>query len=360
MLEQLRKIAARYHEIDELLARPEVASDPTRSTALLRERGRIAKIVDRFHAWQSLANRRADAEQILKNAVDPDLGELARAELAELARLEPPLVEELKGLLVADDPDDDKDVIIEIRAGEGGDEASLFASDLYRMYSRWADRSGFRTEVLASNASEVRGFKEISFAVHGDGAFRRLKHESGGHRVQRVPETEQQGRIHTSLATVAVLPEAEDVEISVKDEDLKVDTFRSGGPGGQNVNKTSSAVRLTHLPSGMVVVCQDESSQHKNRAKALRVLRARLHAMEETKRRTERDHLRRTQVGSGERSERIRTYNFPQGRVTDHRLKQNYNVDRVIEGDLDELLDDLRRAEIEAKLQDLDRNRPQE
>ena len=278
---------------------------------------------------------------------------MARAEVEELLQSEADLYEALQRLLVDDDPNADKDVIIEIRSGVGGDEASLFAADLFRMYSRYAERNKFKIEVLSANPSGVKGYKEIIFGMAGNLTYEKLRYESGGHRVQRVPETESQGRVHTSLATVAVLPEVEDLEIELKTEDIKMDTFRAGGPGGQNVNKTSSAVRLTHEPTGLVVSCQDESSQHKNRAKAMRVLRARLYELEENRRSSERDETRKGQVGSGDRSERIRTYNFPQNRVTDHRLKENYTLDRLVDGDLERLFSDLKLLDIEAKLKTL-------
>jgi peptide chain release factor 1 len=353
MLEKLQQIAARYGEVEALLQDPEVFKDAARAQALLREQGRLKGTVFAYRRYLGLLERKAEAEAVLAEGDDAELAELARGELADLERGERETMDELRRLLVDDDPNAGRDVIVEIRAGVGGDEASLFAADLFRMYSRWAERKKFRVELLSATPSDVRGYKEVIFSVAGDGAYDRLKHESGGHRVQRVPDTESQGRIHTSLATVAVLPEAESVEVDIKDEDIKFDTFRAGGPGGQNVNKTSSAVRLTHLPTGLVVTCQDESSQHKNRAKAMRVLRARLFEMEESRRRAERDRTRRSQIGSGDRGERIRTYNFPQGRVTDHRLKENFNVDRIIDGDLDALLDELKRLDIEEKLKTL-------
>jgi peptide chain release factor 1 len=350
MLEKLRRLATRFEEIEALLATPEVAADPARARALHRERGQLQHKVELFRAYEQACAARRGAEEILALDPEPEMHALARQERDEAAAKATSLEADLMRALVDDEPTDAKDAIVEIRAGVGGDEASLFAADLFRMYSKWADRAGYRIEVLASSESEVGGLKEIVFAVAGPSAFGRLHYESGGHRIQRVPETETQGRIHTSIATVAVLPEAEEVEVEVREEDLRVDTFRSGGPGGQNVNKTSSAVRLTHLPSGLVVVCQDESSQHKNRAKAMRVLRARLFEIEDRKRRESRDANRKSQVGSGDRSERVRTYNVPQNRVTDHRLKENYNFERVVEGDLDELLERLKRLDVDERL----------
>ncbi len=353
MLDKLRQLAARFDEIEAMLGTPEVATDAARSRALMRERGGLQRTVEVFREYERVIATRDEARQILVSGNDPEYAALAREELARTEEAEARLRSELERLLVDDDPNSLKDVIMEIRAGVGGDEASLFAADLFRMYSKWAERHGLRIEVMTSNESEVGGLKEIIFSVSGDRPYDRLRYESGGHRIQRVPTTETQGRIHTSLATVAVLPEAEEIEVAVRDDDIKIDTFRSGGPGGQNVNKVSSAVRLTHLPSGLVVVCQDEASQHKNRAKALRVLRARLFEMEDRKRREERDAARRGMVGSGDRSERIRTYNVPQNRVTDHRAKENYNFDRVIDGDLDALFQDLKKQDIDDRLKRL-------
>lgn len=350
MLDKLRQISVRYDEIMTLLESPEVCADPNRSRPLLRERGRLQKKVESFKEYESVLAQKADAEAIVAAGGDPEMEALARLELEELGARETELMAGLRRMLVDDDPNAAKDVIIEIRSGVGGDEAALFVTDLYRMYSRYAERHNDKIEVLSSSPSGANGMKEIIFAMTGPSAYERLRYESGGHRVQRVPETESQGRTHTSLATVAVLPEAEAVEVDLRDEHIKMDTFRAGGPGGQNVNKTSSAVRLTHEPTGLVVSCQDESSQHKNRAKAMRVLRARLFELEEEKKRSERDEARKTQVGSGDRSERIRTYNFPQNRVTDHRLKANYTLDRVIEGNLDALFEDLKRLDIDEKL----------
>lgn len=348
MLDKLRQIAARFDEIARELEHPEVFGDPVRSRNLMRERGRLHRTVETFRTYETVLREKEDARSMA--AEGGDLADLARSELKELGARETELYAELRRLLVDDDPNASKDVIVEIRAGVGGDEATLFVSDLFRMYSRWSDARHSKIEVLTTSESEVGGLKEIIFGLSGEGSYDRLRYESGGHRIQRVPATESQGRVHTSMATVAVLPEAEAIEVDVRDEDIKMDTFRAGGPGGQNVNKTSSAVRLTHVPSGIVVSCQDESSQHKNRAKAMRVLRARIFEIEENKRQAERDEVRKTQVGTGDRGERIRTYNVPQNRVTDHRVKENYNLERVLEGHIDPVLDDLKRLDIEEKL----------
>lgn len=350
MLDKLRQLVARFEAIDLQLATPEVASDPRRSRELLLERGRLERTVSSFREYERVLAERSDAKALIERGGDPEIVALAKDELVALSARESELHDALRRQLVDDDPNCGKNAIVEIRAGVGGDEASLFAAELFRMYARYGERHGMRIEVLASSPSEVGGLKEIIFSVAGERAWDRLRYEGGGHRIQRVPQTETQGRIHTSLATVAVLPEAEETEIELRDEDVRIDIFRSGGPGGQNVNKVSSAVRLTHLPSGIVVVCQDESSQHKNRSKAQRVLRARLKELEDRKKRDARDAARRGMVGSGDRSERIRTYNAPQNRVTDHRLNQNFQFERVIEGDLDPMLDALTRRDIDEKL----------
>lgn len=353
MLEHLRKIEERLAEVDRELSDPAVLADQERSRALLRERARLAPIVGAFREWEKLDRERREAEELARGAGDEEMRRLAVEEAEALAGRTEAAWRRVLEHLVGDDPDADRGVIVEIRAGVGGEEAALFAADLYRMYHRWAERHGHRVELIQRHEAEAGGLREVVFSVSGRGVFDRLRFESGGHRVQRVPKTESQGRIHTSLATVAVLPEAEEVDVEIRDEDLEVDTFRAGGPGGQNVNKTSSAVRITHRPTGLVVVCQDESSQHKNRAKALRVLRARLYERERERRRRERDDLRRSQVGSGDRSERVRTYNFPQDRVTDHRIRRNFPLRVVLEGELDDLFDALRRHDVERKIQEI-------
>ncbi len=344
---KLRERAARYDELTEKLADPEIAGNGRRYTERLRERGSLEKSKNLCVRLERATGRRSEAEAILADKPDPELAELAREDLAALEVEERTLESEILTALVAEPADDRTKVIVEIRAGTGGDEASLFAADLLRMYRKFCDLRRWKFEEIETHASEVGGFREAIFGVEGEGAWRALRFESGVHRVQRVPVTEQQGRIHTSAATVAVLPEAEEAEIQIRDEDLRIDTMRAGGPGGQSVNKTSSAVRITHVPTGTVVQCQDEKSQHKNRAKALRILRSRLLEAEERRLHAERAAARRSMVGSGDRSERVRTYNFPQNRVSDERLDRNFSLEQVIEGKLDAML---------RELEDLDRD----
>jgi len=340
IVEKLRAQAARHRELTDLISSPEVATDSKRLPDLLREQGRLESATGLHVELTGMRDRRAEAEELIAGE-DADMAELAQADLDELEGLEADLLRRILEELVREPDSDRKKVIVEIRAGTGGDEATLFAADLHRMYQRHAEEMRWKIEILDARPSDVGGFRDISFAVAGNGVWRRLQFESGTHRVQRVPQTESQGRIHTSAATVAVLPEAEAVDIDLKDEDLRVDTMRSSGPGGQSVNKTSSAVRITHLPTNTVVSCQDEKSQHKNRAKALRILRTRLFDAERRRLHEERAAARKSQVGSGDRSERIRTYNFPQNRVSEHRLGENYSLEQVIAGRLGPLLDGL-------------------
>jgi peptide chain release factor 1 len=354
IVDKLRERAARFHELTDQLGDQEVASDPKRLTALLKERGPLESSAQLAERLDKLIAARADCEKVLaEDEPDEDLAELARAELEELEEAEAALDEELKAALVTDHDDHRTKIIVEIRAGAGGDEASLFAADLYRIYQHYADAHRWKVEVLESSASDVGGFKELIFGVEGDGAWRKMRFESGGHRVQRVPATEAQGRIHTSAATVAVLPEAEEVELVIDDQDLRIDTMRAGGAGGQHVNKTESAVRIVHVPTGTTVVCMDEKSQHKNRARAMRILRSRLLDAERARVAKERSDMRRTQVGSGDRNERVRTYNWPQNRVTDHRLGQNFSLEHVVSGKLDPMLEALESMDREERIRNL-------
>ena len=342
MLETLESLAVRFAEIDDLLARSDVASDPDQVSRLAKERADLQPVVNAYQQLQTAQGELADA-RALANDDDPELAEMAEDELPQIAAKIDRLEKELRHSLVPKDPNDEKNVIMEIRAGTGGDEAALFAADLFRMYLRFAEQKLWKVEILDSSPTELGGYKEIIAAIRGDQVYNFLRHESGIHRVQRVPETESSGRIHTSAATVAVLPEAEEVDVRIDDKDLRIDVFRASGPGGQSVNTTDSAVRITHIPSGIVVSQQDEKSQHKNRAKAMKVLRARLYEAERSAQAAERAATRWSQVGSGDRSERVRTYNFPQGRVTDHRIGLTlHKLEKVLEGEaLDELIDAL-------------------
>ncbi len=341
MLDKLKKTEERFEALTVRLQQPETYSDPAEYARLAREQKELAPIVE---AYRRFARRKADAEEAQSLLGDPEMREVAQEEYdaarADCARME----QELKILLLPRDPNDERGVVVEIRAGTGGEEAALFAGDLYRMYSMYADRKGWKLEIVNLNDTELGGVKEISFLIEGEGVYSRLKFESGVHRVQRVPVTESSGRIQTSAATVAVLPEAEEVEFEINPADLQIDTYRSSGAGGQHVNKTESAIRITHLPTGLVVECQDERSQYKNKDKAMKILRSKLYEAELEKQRSAIAAERRSQVGSGDRSERVRTYNFPQNRVTDHRLtgdSKNFNISGIINGDLDELIDAL-------------------
>lgn len=344
-------VRTRLSEIDERLCQPETLRNPALIRDLTAERAGLVRIDD---ALTALLRTDAEIEEMLEAAAgdDPELAQIADEELPTLRADRERLEDELKVLLLPRDPNDERDVIVEIRSGTGGEEAALFASDVFRMYESYAGRRGWKTEVLSSRPSERGGFREVVFSVRGHGAYSRLKYEAGVHRVQRVPETETSGRIHTSACTVAVLPEAEEVDIEIDPEDLRIDVFRSTGPGGQSVNTTDSAVRITHLPTGTVVTCQDEKSQHKNKAMAMKVLRSRLLARAREEQESERAEARRSMVGSGDRSAKIRTYNFPQGRVTDHRIHLTlHSLPDIMQGDLDEIIDSLAEAEQKRLLQ---------
>lgn len=352
MFDRLNEVEKRYDEINEALTDPAVVTDNEKYKALMKEYKHLTPIVEKFRALKKAQEAFAEARDMLEEGgLDKDLRELAQQQYDEGREQTEALSEELKVLLLPRDDNDDKNVIVEIRAGAGGEEAALFAGVLYRMYSMYAEGRRWKSEALGSNETELGGFKEISFLIAGDGAYSRLKFESGVHRVQRVPETETQGRIHTSTVTVAVLPEAEEVEVDIDPKDLQIDTYRSGGAGGQHVNKTESAIRITHLPTGIVVECQDERSQHKNKDRAMKVLRSRLLERKQREQDAEIAAERKGQVGTGDRSERIRTYNYPQGRVTDHRIGLTlYRLEVVLNGDLDELIDALITADHAEKL----------
>jgi len=344
-IDKLTQLTARYDELTATLADPSVFAQPDRYQQLAKERAALAETVETFRDYQRVSREADEAAAMAKDERDPDLQALARSEVERLLERRTVLAGRLRDLLLPKDPLADRNTIMEVRAGTGGDEAGVFAGDLFRMYSRFAERNRWKVEVLQSNPSERGGFKEIIFSLRGKGAYTRLKYESGVHRVQRVPTTEASGRIHTSTATVAVLPEAEDVDVRLRPDEIEIETYRAGGAGGQNVNKVETAVRVRHLPTGLVVAVQDERSQHQNREKALRILRAKLLELEVRRQQEAIAHQRRQQVGSGERSEKIRTYNFPQNRVTDHRIGLSlHRLDVILDGDLDELTTALAEA----------------
>ena len=342
LIDRLTSIAKKYQDLETRLSDPAILRDQEQYQLLAKEHADLTPLMQTFHTYQRVEKELETNQTLLKTESDEEIKELAREEIQQLKEKLTALEEELRFLLLPKDPNDDKNILLEIRAGTGGEEAGLFAADLFRMYTRYAERHRLKLEVLSYNPTGIGGLKEVIALIAGEKVYSRLKYESGVHRVQRVPATESQGRIHTSAVTVAILPEAEDVDVQISPEELRIDVFRSSGPGGQSVNTTDSAVRITHLPTGLVVTCQDEKSQHKNKAKAMKVLQARLYDMMAQEQQQKMAQDRKSQVGSGDRSERIRTYNFPQGRVTDHRVGLTlYRLEAFLDGDLDEMLDAL-------------------
>ncbi len=351
---KLDAIKARFGEIERQLSDPDTISDQKMFRELNKEHAQLSPVVSRYNEYLGLVKSLRDSKELIETEKDPEMKEMLQEEIADLQQRIDDLNEKLLIMLLPKDPNSGKDIIMEIRAGTGGDEAALFASDLFRMYTRYTERKGWKIELLESNTNELGGFKEVSFSIRSQEAYDLLKFESGVHRVQRVPETEASGRIHTSAVTVAVLPEAEEDEIEIDPNEIRVDVYRSSGHGGQSVNTTDSAVRITHIPTGMVVTCQDEKSQIKNKAKALRVLKARLLEKISGERMAKESEMRRSQVGSGDRSERIRTYNFPQSRMTDHRIGLTlYSLEKVMEGEIDDIVEALRKAEIDALIKNV-------
>lgn len=341
MFAKLESLERKYEELVRQLSEPDVLSDQERYRKLAKTHSDLGDVVAGYRQYKQIVRDLEDNQEMTQDP-DPEIRELAQAETKALKETQAELEAKLKLLLLPKDPMDDKNILLEIRAGTGGEEAALFAGDLFRMYTRYAETKRWKVEIMSQSETGTGGFKEVIASISGDKVYSRLKYESGAHRVQRVPATESQGRIHTSAVTVAIMPEAEEVDVALDPNDLRIDVYRSSGPGGQSVNTTDSAVRVTHVPSGLVVICQDEKSQHKNKAKALKVLRSRLLQIEQEKQRMEQEATRRSQVGTGDRSERIRTYNFPQGRITDHRINLTlYRLEAVLEGDLDEMCDAL-------------------
>ena len=346
MIEKLEAIYERFLEIEKNMTDPEIISDQEKMTQLYKDNAELSPIVEKYLEYKKAETALEEANEILATETDAELKEMAELEADDAKEKMPAILEELKIMLLPKNPDDKKNVIVEIRGGAGGDEAALFGADLMRMYTRYAERNRWKFEMLSSNITDIGGVKEVSFLLQGKGAYSRLKFESGVHRVQRIPTTESGGRIHTSTVTVAVLPEVEEVEVEINQNDLRIDVFRAGGPGGQCVNTTDSAVRITHIPTGLVVSCQDEKSQHKNKDKAMKILRSRLFDLMQEQQNSEIASQRKSQVGTGDRSERIRTYNFPQGRVTDHRIGLTlHRLEGILDGDLDEVIDALVTAD---------------
>ncbi len=343
LLKKLAKTYERYSELEKLLSDPDVIADSGRYMSYIKEHGSLSKMAGKYTQLIEIRTKKQETEALLsQEGSNGEMAEMVKDELGELEKQEESVFEEVKGLFITDDKVSSKSVIAEIRAGTGGDEAAIFAADLFRMYTKYAENKGWKVELFDSSETDLGGFRDVTFSIEGKNVYQKLRFESGTHRVQRVPQTEASGRVHTSTATVAILPEVEDVEIDINPNDLLIDTFRASGPGGQKVNKTSSAVRITHVPTGLVVKCLDEKSQHKNRAKAMRILRSRMYELIEGQKRSERDQIRRDQIGTGDRSEKIRTYNYPQNRVTDHRINFSvHNLDQVMLGNLDDIVDAL-------------------